>query len=57
MKDAGILFKTGVEIGVDVSRETLEENYDAIILCTGAQKRDLPLEGRIWYSFCNGLSY
>ena len=48
MKDAGVLFKTGVEIGVDVSRETLEENYDAIILCTGAQNaRDLPLEGRM----------
>ena len=25
MKDAGVLFKTGVEIGVDVSRETLEK--------------------------------
>lgn len=43
-----LLFKTGVEIGVDVSRETREENYDAIILCTGAQNaRDLPLEGRM----------
>ncbi|USC74137.1 hypothetical protein ND674_01940, partial [Staphylococcus aureus] len=34
--------------GVDIDKETLESEYDAIILCTGAQKgRDLPLEGRM----------
>ena len=31
-----------------MSRETLEEMFDAIILCTGSQNaRDLPLEGRM----------
>lgn len=35
MKDVGVLFKIGVEIGVDVSCEIFEENYDVIILCIG----------------------
>ncbi|RRJ12473.1 glutamate synthase, partial [Pseudomonas aeruginosa] len=48
MKEAGVQFKTGIEIGVDISREDLEAAYDAIILCTGSQNaRDLPLEGRM----------
>ncbi len=35
--------------GVDIfDKATLESEYDAIILCTGAQKgRYLPLEGRM----------
>ena len=38
MTEAGITFKTNTNIGVDISREELEQTYDAIILCTGAQK-------------------
>ena len=33
MEESGIEFQTGIEIGVDISREALEESYDAIILC------------------------
>ncbi|CAC7137755.1 Glutamate synthase [NADPH] small chain [Staphylococcus aureus] len=48
MEEAGITFINGVEVGVDIDKATLESEYDAIILCTGAQKgRDLPLEGRM----------
>lgn len=48
LQRAGIKFKTGIEVGIDITKEELEAQYDAIILCTGAQKgRDLPLEGRI----------
>ncbi|WP_085521628.1 glutamate synthase subunit beta [Tuberibacillus sp. Marseille-P3662] len=47
LEDEGIRFKTGVSIGEDVSFEKLETTYDAVIVCTGAQKhRDLPIEGR-----------
>ena len=35
------------EIGKDISAMDLREQYDAIVLCTGATKpRDLPLPGR-----------
>ncbi|MDK4214303.1 glutamate synthase subunit beta [Staphylococcus warneri] len=58
MKKAGIQFKTGIEIGVDISREDLESTYDAIILCTGSQNaRDLPLEGRMGYGIHFAMDY
>lgn len=48
IEEAGIIFETSVEIGKDIGKDELEQQYDAIILCTGAQKgRDLPLEGRM----------
>ena len=57
MKEAGIEFKTSVEIGVDISKEELEDAFDAIVLCTGSQNaRDyLRRTYGLWYSFCNGL--
>lgn len=58
MTEAGIVFKTGVNIGVDISREELDQQYDAIILCTGAEKaRDLPLEGRIGQGIHFAMDY
>ena len=58
MKEAGVQFKTGIEIGVDISREDLEAAYDAIILCTGSQHaRDLPLEGRMGYGIHFAMDY
>ncbi|MFE0507546.1 glutamate synthase small subunit [Peribacillus butanolivorans] len=43
----GIDFVTNTEIGKDISSEELQIQYDAVILCTGAQKqRDLVIEGR-----------
>lgn len=58
MKEAGMQFKTGIEIGVDISREDLESTYDAIILCTGSQNaRDLPLEGRMGYGIHFAMDY
>src|SRR5699024_6261278 len=48
MEESGIQFETDTEIGVDISKETLTEEYGAIILCTGSQNaRDLPLVGRM----------
>ena len=58
MKEAGVQFKTVIEIGVDISREDLEATYDAIILCTGSQNaRDLPLEGRMGYGIHFEMDY
>lgn len=58
MKEAGVQFKTGIEIDVDISREDLEAAYDAIILCTGSQNaRDLPLEGRMGYGIHFAMDY
>lgn len=47
LKDEGIRFKTGVEVGKNISAEKLVSDYDAVCLATGAGKpRDLPVEGR-----------
>ncbi|MGG4265905.1 glutamate synthase subunit beta [Peribacillus simplex] len=43
----GIDFITNTEVGKDITAEELQNQYDAVILCTGAQKqRDLEIEGR-----------
>lgn len=58
MEEAGIKFKTNVNIGGDVSKDELEAQFDAIILCTGAQKaRDLPLEGRMGQGIHFAMDY
>jgi glutamate synthase (NADPH/NADH) small chain len=47
MQDEGIIFKTGVHIGVDKPAKELKDEFDSVVLCGGSQKpRDLPLEGR-----------
>jgi glutamate synthase (NADPH/NADH) small chain len=47
LEQEGIIFKTGVEVGKDVSAKVLLESFDAICLTVGAMKpRDLPVEGR-----------
>lgn len=47
MEKEGIVFETGVEVGVDVSAHYLKERFDAILLAGGARgPRDLDVEGR-----------
>ena len=47
MEAAGIVFKTNMNIGVDISCEDLENQYDAIVLCGGATiPRDMDIPGR-----------
>jgi glutamate synthase (NADPH/NADH) small chain len=44
---AGIEFVTNTEIGRDYAVSRLQQEYDAIVLCTGATRpRDLPVPGR-----------
>ncbi|MBU1867057.1 MAG: NAD(P)-binding protein, partial [Candidatus Margulisbacteria bacterium] len=41
----GIIFKTGVDVGVDLPVEKLKKEFDAVILCGGSrQPRDLKVE-------------
>jgi glutamate synthase (NADPH) small chain len=45
--DEGIIFKPNVNVGVDISKEELYNEYDAVLLAVGAeQPRDLQVEGR-----------
>ncbi|NJH80274.1 glutamate synthase subunit beta [Staphylococcus hyicus] len=58
MKEAGIHFYCNVEIGKDMTKEELDRTYDAIVVCTGAEKpRDLPLEGRMGLGIHFAMDY
>ncbi|MFN3727622.1 MAG: glutamate synthase subunit beta [Allosphingosinicella sp.] len=47
MEAEGVIFRTGMNVGVDVSVERLMDDYQAIVLAGGAeQPRDLPVPGR-----------
>ncbi|HPT30884.1 MAG TPA: glutamate synthase subunit beta, partial [Prolixibacteraceae bacterium] len=46
-EEEGIIFKTNMQVGKDISREELLEQFDAVLLAMGAeQPRDLSLTGR-----------
>jgi glutamate synthase (NADPH/NADH) small chain len=47
LQDEGITFKTGVDVGKDISPQQLVNDFDALLMATGAtQPRDLPIAGR-----------
>jgi len=47
MEEEGVVFKTGVDVGRDITFEELLKDNDAVILSCGAKKpRDLSLPGR-----------
>jgi glutamate synthase (NADPH) small chain len=47
MEAEGITFKTGVNVGKDLSAADLHKNFDAVLLACGATKpRDLPIPNR-----------
>jgi glutamate synthase (NADPH/NADH) small chain len=47
LEQEGITFTCNTTIGQDVTVEQLRNDFDAVILCTGATKpRDLPIDGR-----------
>ncbi len=47
MKEEGIVFETGVIVGIDISLKFLNQRYDAVALCCGSQTpRDLDIPGR-----------
>src|SRR4051812_21582455 len=47
MAAEGVTFRTGVDVGVDVTVEQLGEEFDAVVLAIGSTiPRDLPVPGR-----------
>lgn len=43
----GVVFRTGVHIGVDLTADALKEEFDCVVLCCGAARpRDLSVQGR-----------
>ncbi|WP_027934446.1 glutamate synthase subunit beta [Amycolatopsis thermoflava] len=47
MRAEGTEFRTGVNVGVDITAEELRTEYDAVVLAGGATAwRDLPVQGR-----------
>lgn len=47
MEQEGIIFRTNSHIGVNVSPQQLQDEFDAVVLCGGASApRDLPIPGR-----------
>jgi len=47
MAGEGVTFRTSVHVGVDVTGDQLQEEFDAVVLSTGSTRpRDLPVPGR-----------
>ncbi|XP_073971203.1 uncharacterized protein isoform X2 [Rhodnius prolixus] len=47
LEQEGIEFKTNINVGKDISAKELYDEYNALVLCTGATwPRDLPIPGR-----------
>ncbi len=45
--EEGIIFKTNITVGADITKNELLKDFDAVVLAIGAeQPRDLPVEGR-----------
>ena len=47
MQKEGVIFKTNIEIGKQITIEQLKKEFDIVLLCTGATiKRNLPIKGQ-----------
>ena len=47
LEEAGVTFVLNAEVGAKISSSTLLEEFDAVVLCTGAtQPRDIDVKGR-----------
>ena len=47
MEESGVEFRTGMNVGVDISSDQLLNDYDAVVLSGGSTiPRDLPIPGR-----------
>jgi glutamate synthase (NADPH/NADH) small chain len=47
LRDEGVMFEFGVDVGVDVDAASLRESFDAVVIATGSRvPRDLPVPGR-----------
>jgi glutamate synthase (NADPH) small chain len=58
MAAEGVRFRTGVEVGVDITVDALRKRYDSIVLAVGAtQWRDLPIPGRELTGIYQAMEY
>ncbi len=58
MRAEGTVFRTGVNVGVDITAAELQTDFDAIVLAGGAtQWRDLPVEGREMRGVYQAMEY
>jgi glutamate synthase (NADPH/NADH) small chain len=47
MEKEGVVFQTGVHVGVNLEAKKLVSDFDAVLIATGSEKpRDLPIPGR-----------
>jgi glutamate synthase (NADPH/NADH) small chain len=47
MRDEGVSFRTGVDVGTEITGQQLQDQFDAICLCIGSRvPRDLDVPGR-----------
>ena len=47
MEEEGIVFKTGIDVGKDITAKELQKEFDRIVLCCGASNpRDINVPGR-----------
>jgi glutamate synthase (NADPH) small chain len=47
MEQEGIIFRTNAHVGVNISAQHLQKEFDAVVICGGASaSRDLPIPGR-----------
>ena len=54
LTEEGIIFKTNVNVGKDITKKELEKEYDAIVFATGSKKaRDLNVKNRD----CTGIYF
>ncbi|WP_342540085.1 glutamate synthase subunit beta [Heyndrickxia sp. FSL K6-6286] len=58
LKQEGIEFRANIHVGIDLSIEELEQNFDTVLLCIGAeQPRELPIEGRQLKGIYHAMDY
>ncbi|MDQ1294587.1 MAG: glutamate synthase small chain [Actinomycetota bacterium] len=58
MEAEGTRFRSGVEIGRDITAEDLQERYDAVVLAVGStERRDLPVPGRSAAGILQAMEY
>jgi glutamate synthase (NADPH/NADH) small chain len=58
MEAEGTVFRTGVNVGVDVTAEQLQAEFDAVVLAGGATvRRDLPIPGHEFTGIHQAMEY
>lgn len=58
LKQEGIEFRANIHVGIDLSIEELQQNFDTVLLCIGAeQPRELPIEGRQLKGIYHAMDY